>query len=79
MTAGVTGIDLALLVVAADDGPMPQTREHLAILEHLGAPRLLAVLSKIDRVAPERIDEAERELDAAPANRPERRSSRCRR
>lgn len=54
MAAGVTGIDLALLVVAADDGPMPQTREHLAILEHLGAPRLLAVLTKVDRVAPER-------------------------
>jgi selenocysteine-specific elongation factor len=64
MTAGVTGIDLALLVVAADDGPMPQTREHLAILEHLGAPRLLAVLSKIDRVAPERLAEAETELRA---------------
>ena len=62
MTAGVTGIDLALLVVAADDGVMPQTREHLTILEHLGAPRLLAVLSKIDRVAPERLLEAEAEL-----------------
>ena len=54
MAAGVPGIDLALLVVAADDGPMPQTREHLAILEHLGAPRLLAVLTKVDRVSPER-------------------------
>ena len=64
MAAGVPGIDLALLVVAADDGPMPQTREHLAILEHLGAPRLLAVLSKIDRVAPGRIDEAGQELEA---------------
>ena len=62
MAAGVPGIDLALLVVAADDGPMPQTREHLAILEYLGAPRLLAVLSKIDRVAPERVDEAQQEL-----------------
>jgi selenocysteine-specific elongation factor len=64
MTAGVPGIDLALLVVAADDGPMPQTREHLLILEHLGAPRLLAVLSKVDRVAPERRVEAEAELRA---------------
>ncbi|MGH8707380.1 MAG: selenocysteine-specific translation elongation factor, partial [Burkholderiales bacterium] len=64
MAAGVGGIDLALLVVAADDGPMPQTREHLAILEHLGAPRLLAVLSKIDRVSPERLAEAEAELRA---------------
>jgi len=64
MAAGVGHIDLALLVVAADDGPMPQTREHLTILEHLGAPRLLAVLSKIDRVARERQEEAESELRA---------------
>ncbi len=64
MAAGVGGIDLALLVVAADDGPMPQTREHLAIVRHLGAPRLLAVLSKIDRVSPERLGEAQSELRA---------------
>ncbi len=64
MAAGVGHIDLALLVVAADDGVMPQTREHLQILEHLGAPRLLAVLSKIDRVSPERLAEAEAELRA---------------
>ena len=38
MLAGVACIDLALLVIAADDGPMPQTREHLAILEQLGVP-----------------------------------------
>jgi len=62
MTAGVHGIDLALLVVAADDGPMPQTREHLAILELLGAPRLLAVLSKTDRVPPGRVAEAAGEV-----------------
>jgi selenocysteine-specific elongation factor len=58
MTAGVQGIDLALLVVAADDGPMPQTREHLQILDRLGAPTLLAVMSKVDRVSPERAAEA---------------------
>ncbi len=62
MAAGVGGVDLALLVVAADDGPMPQTREHLAILEHLGVPRLLAVLSKIDRVPTQRVAEADLEL-----------------
>ncbi len=62
MAAGVHGIDLALLVVAADDGPMPQTREHLAILERLGAPRLLAVLSKIDQAPPERIAAARGEI-----------------
>jgi selenocysteine-specific elongation factor len=64
MAAGVGSIDLALLVVAADDGPMPQTREHLAILRHLGAPRILGVLSKIDRVAPERRDAVETEMRA---------------
>lgn len=64
MTAGVQGIDLALLVVAADDGPMPQTREHLQILDRLGAPTLLAVMSKVDRVSPERAAEAARETAA---------------
>ena len=39
MVAGACGIDFALLVVAADDGVMPQTREHLAILELLGVAR----------------------------------------
>jgi len=47
MLAGISAIDLALLVIAADDGPMPQTREHLAILELLGARRLAVVLTKI--------------------------------
>lgn len=56
MAAGVHGIDLALLVVAADDGPMPQTLEHLAIVDLLGVPRLLAVLTKTDRVAPDRVE-----------------------
>ena len=54
MLAGVSSIDLALLVVAADDGPMPQTREHLAILDLLGARRAMVVLTKIDRVSPQR-------------------------
>jgi len=64
MAAGIQGIDLALLVVAADDGPMPQTREHLQILDRLGAPTLLAVMSKVDRVSPERVAEAARETAA---------------
>ncbi|MGE0873814.1 MAG: selenocysteine-specific translation elongation factor [Burkholderiales bacterium] len=64
MTAGVQGVDLALLVVAADDGPMPQTREHLNIVDRLGAPRLLAVLTKIDRVSEERAAEARAETQA---------------
>ena len=47
MVAGVATVDLALLVVAADDGIMPQTREHLAILNLLGVPNLFVVLTKI--------------------------------
>src|SRR5205823_680110 len=47
-----TGIDLALLVVAADEGVMPQTREHVAILRHLGVRRGVVALTKTD-VAPE--------------------------
>ncbi|HEY4306540.1 MAG TPA: selenocysteine-specific translation elongation factor [Gemmatimonadaceae bacterium] len=48
MVAGATGIDLALLVVAADEGVMPQTREHLAILELLGVNRGVIALTKSD-------------------------------
>jgi selenocysteine-specific elongation factor len=50
MLAGLSRVDLALLVIAADDGPMPQTREHLAILGLAGATSLVVVLTKIDRV-----------------------------
>ncbi len=50
MLAGATGIDHVLLVVAADDGPMPQTLEHLAILELLGLRHGVVALTKIDRV-----------------------------
>jgi selenocysteine-specific elongation factor len=55
MLAGVTGIDYALLVVAADDGPMPQTREHLAILDLLGVRHSMVALTKIDRVEADRV------------------------
>ena len=50
MLAGATGIDHVLLVVAADDGPMPQTVEHLAILGQLGLDCGVVALTKIDRV-----------------------------
>ena len=53
MVAGATGIDLVLLVVAADEGVMPQTREHLAICELLGLAHGVVALSKTDLVAPE--------------------------
>ena len=48
MLSGVGGIDLVLLVVAADEGVMPQTREHLAIVKLLGVPRGIVVLTKRD-------------------------------
>jgi selenocysteine-specific elongation factor len=50
MLAGIGGIDLALLVIAADEGAMPQTREHLAILELLRAERAVVALTKSDLV-----------------------------
>lgn len=62
MLAGVSGIDLALLIVAADDGPMPQTVEHLAILDLLGVGRGAVALTKTDRVSESRLEEARTEV-----------------
>lgn len=53
MLAGATGMDLLLLVVAADEGVMPQTREHEAIARLLGVTRAVVALTKIDLVEPE--------------------------
>src|ERR671926_1027333 len=53
MLAGVGGIDLAMLVIAADEGVMPQTREHLAICSLLHIKRGLIVLTKADLVEPD--------------------------
>src|SRR5688572_29073566 len=64
MLAGVCGIDFALLVVAADDGIMPQTIEHLHILDLLHVPRGAAVITKSDRVDPERVREVEASVAA---------------
>ncbi len=64
MLAGVGGVDLALLVVAADDGVMPQTREHLAILDLLGMARAAVAITKIDRVASARVAEVRSEVAA---------------
>lgn len=64
MLAGAQGIDLVLLVVAADDGVMPQTREHLAIVELLGIPQALVVISKCDRVEPQRVQEVQVQVRA---------------
>ncbi len=62
MVAGSTGLDLAMLVVAADDGVMPQTIEHLDILDLLGVRGGLCVLTKIDMVDPALADMAAEEV-----------------
>lgn len=62
MVAGASGIDFALLVIAADDGVMPQTREHLAILQLLGISRGAVALTKTDRVDDARIQEVRAEI-----------------
>jgi len=63
MLAGVSAIDFALLVVAADDGVMPQTEEHLSILNLLGIKRGGVAITKIDRVPEERITVVKEEID----------------
>ena len=69
MLSGVGGIDAALFVVAADEGVMPQTREHLAILDLLQIPAGLVALTKIDMVEdPEWLDLVEEEVRATLAN-----------
>ena len=60
---GLAAADFVLLVVAADDGPMPQTREHLAIIDLLGFRRGAIVISKIDRVEQGRVAEVMHHLD----------------
>ncbi|HIP10983.1 MAG TPA: selenocysteine-specific translation elongation factor, partial [Rhodospirillales bacterium] len=62
MLAGVTGIQSAMLIVAADDGPMPQTKEHLSILDLLGVSDGVIALTKIDRVETNRLKEVEDEI-----------------
>ena len=64
MLAGATGIDCVLLVVAADDGPMPQTREHLQILDLLGLSTGAVALTKVDAVSAQRAAQAEEEVAA---------------
>jgi selenocysteine-specific elongation factor len=53
MVAGATGVDLFLLCVAADDGVMPQTREHLTVLRQLGVERGVVAITKADLASPE--------------------------
>jgi selenocysteine-specific elongation factor len=62
MVAGATGIDHGLLIVAADDGIMPQTREHLRVLELLGIPKITVAITKADIVDAARLQEVQSEL-----------------
>ncbi|MDE1146487.1 MAG: selenocysteine-specific translation elongation factor [Azospirillaceae bacterium] len=68
MVAGAGGIDYALLVVAADDGLMPQTREHLAIIDLLGIRRGIIALTKADIAPPGRIEALTAEIAATLAD-----------
>ena len=62
MLAGTGGVDLAMLVIAADEGIMPQTREHMEMLACFGVTRGVAVLSKIDKVDKEWLNMVEEEV-----------------
>ncbi len=62
MVAGVSTIDLALLVIAADDGVMPQSREHVDVLKLLGVARGIVVLNKVDLVEEEWLELVEEEI-----------------
>ena len=64
MVAGATGIDVVLFVVAADDGIMPQTREHLAIVDLLGVERGVVALTKADLADPEWLELVSEEVRA---------------
>ena len=70
MVAGSTALDMAVLVVAADDGVMPQTREHLDIIRLLGVSRGIVALSKIDLVDKELVDLAEQDVREVLAGTP---------
>ncbi|HEU4665481.1 MAG TPA: selenocysteine-specific translation elongation factor [Dokdonella sp.] len=62
MVAGASGIEFALVVVAADDGVMPQTREHVAILDLLGVRECAVALAKADRVGAARLEQVRAEV-----------------
>lgn len=62
MVAGAAGLDLVLLIVSADEGIMPQTREHLAIVEQLRVPAGIPVITKSDLVEPEWLTLVEAEV-----------------
>jgi elongation factor Tu len=55
MITGAAQMDAAILVVAADDGPMPQTREHILLAKQVGVPRIVVYMNKCDKADPELI------------------------
>jgi selenocysteine-specific elongation factor len=63
MVAGATGVNVALLVIAADDGVMPQTREHLEIMDLLGVNAGVIAVTKIDLVDPEFVELVQAEIE----------------
>jgi selenocysteine-specific elongation factor len=63
MVAGASGVDAALLVVAADDSVMPQTREHLAVLELLGVERGVVAITKCDLADDEQLELVDLEIN----------------
>lgn len=70
MIAGATGIDVALLVIAADDGIMPQTLEHIAVLQTLGVPTCVVALTKTDLVDADWLKLASEEIRSFLADTP---------
>lgn len=68
MVAGATGMEFALLVIAADDGVMPQTREHIAILELLGVRRGCVVITKVDMVEAATLPQVEAQVTSVLQN-----------
>lgn len=64
MVAGATGIDYALLIIAADDGVMPQTREHIAILSLLGLEQGCVVITKKDRADADQLAQVQADVQA---------------
>jgi len=63
MVAGATGVNLALLVIAADDSVMPQTREHLEIMDLLGVTTGVVAITKIDLIEPEMVELVREEVE----------------
>ena len=70
MVAGAVGIDHVLLVIAADDGVMPQTREHLAIVQLLGVQHATVAITKADRATPEQRSQVHADVTALLADTP---------